>query len=95
MSHPEQKQSLDPIVGQGPIVESSDDAIIAVSLEGIVLSWNQAAERIRGGRAKWASKVVLGSKLYRYGLTRVSSGSRRGHERVFDYTPTRPGQDLF
>src|SRR5258708_24009444 len=34
------------------LVESSDDAIIAKNLDGIVLSWNQAAERMYGYSAR-------------------------------------------
>jgi len=44
----EQNPILDPLVALGAIVETSDDAIIATTLEGIVVSWNAAAERIYG-----------------------------------------------
>lgn len=41
------------------IVQSSDDAIIGKSLEGIILSWNAGAERIYGYRAE----EVLGKHI--------------------------------
>src|SRR5713101_2361206 len=34
------------------IVESADDAIIGMTLDGIILSWNQSAERIFGYSAE-------------------------------------------
>ena len=43
------------------IVESSDDAIISMSLDGVVLSWNRAAERIFGYRAE----EMLGQSITR------------------------------
>lgn len=35
------------------IVESSDDAIVGQSLDGIITTWNKGAERIFGYSAKW------------------------------------------
>src|SRR3954471_19089967 len=41
------------------IVESSDDAIVSKTLEGIVTSWNGGAQRIFG----WAAEEVIGKSI--------------------------------
>ena len=41
------------------IVESSDDAIIGKALDGTILSWNAAAERMYG----WSAPEVLGRRM--------------------------------
>src|SRR4051812_8790514 len=41
------------------IVESSQDAILAHSTEGVVLSWNSGAERIYG----YAADEIVGRKI--------------------------------
>jgi len=49
-------------------VELSDDAIIGGTLEGIVLSWNPAAERIFG----YSSKEIIGKTWSLLAAERVS-----------------------
>ncbi len=41
------------------IVESSDDAIIGKTLEGIITSWNRGAQRMYG----YSSEEVLGKPI--------------------------------
>jgi PAS domain S-box-containing protein len=41
------------------IVESSDDAIVSKTLEGVVVSWNGGAERIFG----WTAAEMVGQSI--------------------------------
>jgi PAS domain S-box-containing protein len=48
----ERKRSEQAMARLAAIVESSDDAILSVTVEGIVATWNAAAERIYGYKAE-------------------------------------------
>jgi PAS domain S-box-containing protein len=43
------------------IIESSDDAIVSKNLDGVVLTWNPAAERIFG----YSAEEMVGSSIYK------------------------------
>lgn len=66
------------------IVESSDDAIVGKTLEGVITSWNPAAERIFGYRAAEA----IGQRIY------LIIPSDRHSEEVYILDRLRRGQSI-
>ena len=79
----------------GAIVESSDDAIIAKDLNGVILSWNRAAERIFG----YTADEVIGQHISILAapdrideIPDILSRLRRG-ERVDHYKTKRKTKD--
>jgi two-component system cell cycle sensor histidine kinase/response regulator CckA len=101
-SHAEFLQPSDPALLAGrlaAIVESSDDAIVSKTLEGIVLTWNASAERIFG----YSAQEMVGSSIYvlippklhdeeREVLARIQRGERVAH---FETTRRRKDGTLF
>jgi PAS domain S-box-containing protein len=79
----------------GAIVESSDDAIIAKDLNGVILSWNRAAERIFG----YTAEEVVGKHISILSapdrvdeIPEILSRLKRG-ERVEHYITKRKAKD--
>ena len=79
----------------GAIVESSDDAIVGKTLDGIVTSWNQAAERLFG----YTAEEMIGQSISRImppdrpdDFAKILSAIRRG-ERVDHYETDRIRKD--
>src|SRR5271169_1631128 len=73
------------------IVESSDDAIVGKTLEGIVTSWNRGAQRLFGYRAEEAigqpvSRIIPEDRLEEE--TQIITRLRRG-ERVEHFETVR------
>ena len=60
------------------IVEASDDAIFASSLDGTVVSWNSGAERLYGYKAE----EVVGRPVARAGATGPGRRAWMDHERA-------------
>src|SRR6266849_6182888 len=77
------------------IVESADDAIIGMTLDGIILSWNQSAERIFGYSAeevKGRPISILIPPEHSDEVPRILERVKRG-ERVEHYETVRRGKD--
>ncbi len=77
------------------IVESSDDAIVSKTLEGVILSWNKGAERIFG----YTAEEVIGKTIYiiipperHYEEPQILAKLRRG-ERIDHYETVRMTKD--
>ena len=77
-----QKQAFDAAQRMAAIIENSDDAIIGKTLDGVLTSWNPAAEKMFG----YSSNEILGKP---FGL--LSPEDRR-HEMTAILTKIRAGQ---
>ena len=55
----ERKKAEEKIQSLANIVESSNDAIVTVSLDGIITSWNKGAEQIYG----YSAEEILGKNV--------------------------------
>ncbi len=82
----DRKRAEEELVRLASIVESSDDAIVGTTLEGIIISWNSGAEKIYGYAAvevKGRSSSILappdrGDELPQI-LERIEQGGRLEH----------------
>ena len=77
------------------IIESSDDAILSKDLDGVILTWNQGAERLFGFTAeeaigKSATIIVLLDRLEEE--TAILDKTRRG-ERIRNFETVRQRKD--
>lgn len=91
----ERKQMESGLAHLAAIVESSDDAIIGTTLEGMILSWNKGAERIYGYGAEemiGRSTSILFPPNRPDELSKIYESMRHG-ERVLRYDSVRVRKD--
>jgi PAS domain S-box-containing protein len=60
------------------VVESSDDAIITESLDGIITSWNKGAERVYG----YSANEILGKPIYKLAPSHLAEETKKLAETV-------------
>jgi PAS domain S-box-containing protein len=91
----ERKRSMEDAEQLASIVESSDDAIIAKTLEGIIVTWNGAAERLYGYSAEEAlgkSIAILAPPEQSNEVAQILERLKRG-ERIARYETVRVRKD--
>jgi PAS domain S-box-containing protein len=91
----ERKRAEEALLHLAAIVESSDDAILGKNLEGIITSWNAAAERMYGYRAEemvGQPVTLLFVPDRQDEFSQIMAHIRRG-ERVDHYETTRVRKD--
>jgi PAS domain S-box-containing protein len=91
----ERKRAEEALLHLAAIVESSDDAILGKNLEGIITSWNGAAERMYGYRAEemvGQPVTLLFAPDRQDEFSQIMAHIRRG-ERVDHYETTRMRKD--
>lgn len=77
------------------IVQSSDDAIVSKTLDGRILSWNSAAERLFGytGVEAIGQSITLIIPAHRHGEEREILARLRRGERIDHYETVRQAKD--
>lgn len=91
----ERKRAEEALLHLAAIVESSDDAILGKNLEGIITSWNAAAERMYGYSAEemvGQPVTLLFAPERQDEFTQIMARIRRG-ERVDHYETARVRKD--
>src|SRR5215467_10807203 len=81
-----QRMTLEEQLRHADIVESSDDAIISKTLEGVIRSWNRGAQRMFGHTSEEAIgqsiKIIIPAELHddeNEILRRLAAGERIEH----------------
>ena len=74
----ERKKAEEKIQNLANIVESSNDAIITKSLDGIITSWNKGAEQVYG----YSAKEIIGKPMYILSPSRSDEETNKLIEKV-------------